>query len=187
MFGFHTRNKSLIPVRDLEKMEEAYNEKHMEIGQEQELQEPLTARQRRNFTMIYLLFLAEAIMASSLTSQINILLPSSTACLTMNTSFLRSILQCAYYFGSASGIMWGLVADGMGRRKVALIGLFGMSACCISMGFATNFTAFCVLRYIAGAISAAVTVSGLAMLADSTHGMLEHVRFWRKMIVLTLK
>lgn len=158
-------------MRDMEKMEEAHMEKHAPEF-EQEEQEPMTSRQRRNLTMIYLLFLAEAIMASSLSSQINILLPSTTACLTMNTSFLRSILQCAYYFGSASGIMWGLVADRMGRRKVALTGLFGMSACCISMGFATNFTAFCVLRYVAGAISAAVTVSGLAMLADSTHGMI---------------
>lgn len=172
MFGFHSRSRSLIPVRDMEKMEEAYTEKQPRFEEEEEQQEPMTSRQTRNLTLIYLLFLAEAIMASSLSSQINILLPSATACLTMNTSFLRSILQCAYYFGSASGVMWGLVADRLGRRKVALLGLVGMSACCISMGFATSFTSFCVLRYIAGAISSALTVSGLAMLADSTHGMI---------------
>ncbi|CAK4032451.1 major facilitator superfamily transporter like [Lecanosticta acicola] len=175
MFRFHSRSRSLIPVKDLEKTERILiSEKNAHIGQEsgeeEEDVEPQTAAQRRNLTMIYLLFLAEAIMSSSLSSQINILLPSTSACLSMNTSFLRSILQCAYYFGSACGIMWGLVADRLGRKKVALVGLFGMSTCCISMGFATSFTAFCLLRCLAGAIGAAVTVSALAMLADSTHG-----------------
>lgn len=174
MFGFHSRSRSLIPVKDMEKNETSFvsekTEAQFREAEEEEEMEPQTALQRRNLTMIYLLFLAEAIMSSSLSSQINILLPSTSACLTMNTSFLRSILQCAYYFGSASGIMWGFVADRLGRRKVALSGLVGMSTCCISMGFATGFTAFCILRYLAGAISAAVTVSALSMLADSTHG-----------------
>lgn len=169
MFGFHSRSRSLIPVGDMEKME-----KHAESTCCEEVDtdesEPQTPRQRRNLSMIYLLFLAEAIMAASLSSQINVIFPSNSTCLDMNTSFLRSILQCAYYFGSASGIMWGFVADRLGRRKVALAGLFGMATCCLSMGFATSFTAFCILRYLAGAISAAATVSGLAMLADATHG-----------------
>lgn len=129
-----------------------------------------TPRQRRNLIMIYLLFLAEAIMATSLQSQIHTLLPSTSGCLTMNTSFLRSILQCAYFFGSANGMMWGYATDRFGRRKIALLGLAGMSGCCISMGFATSFTAFCVLRYLAGAVSSAATVSALTMLADVTHG-----------------
>jgi len=151
-------------------------EEKTEHVEEMEPTEPHTPRQRRNLTMIYLLFLAEAIMAASLSSQIHIIFPTSAACLDMNTSFLHSILQCAYYFGSASGIMWGLVADRIGRRNVAMAGLLGMSVCCISMAFATDFTAFCILRYLAGSISAAVTVSGLAMLADSTHGSKSRVQ-----------
>lgn len=175
MFGFHSRSRSLIPVKDMEKTEENQT-REVECVEEVEQTEPQTYRQRRNLTMIYLLFLAEAIMAASLSSQINVIFPSTTACLDMNISFLHSILQCAYYFGSASGIMWGLVADRIGRRHVAMAGLLGMATCCVSMAFATNFTAFCILRYLAGAISSAVTVSGLAMLADSTHGSKSRVR-----------
>ena len=171
MLGFHRRARSLIPVSDTDKTEKMdcvgiAEEETFEIG-EDELQMP---RQRRNLTMIYLLFLAEAIMAASLSSQIAVLIPSTSTCLSMDTAFLRSILQCAYYFGSSTGLFWGCAADRFGRRRVALIGLGGMSACCISMGFATSFQAFALLRFVAGALSSATTISGLAMLADFTHG-----------------
>ncbi|KAK3701328.1 hypothetical protein LTR37_015550 [Vermiconidia calcicola] len=129
-----------------------------------------TPRQKRNLTMVYLLFLAEAIMSASLSSHIAILVHSETNCLSMDTSFLRSILQVAYYFGSAMGLFWGRAADKFGRRRVALVGLAGMSTCCISMGFATSFPAFAMLRCFAGAVSSATTISGLAMLADLTQG-----------------
>ncbi|KXT02912.1 hypothetical protein AC578_1824 [Pseudocercospora eumusae] len=176
MFAFHRKSRSLISVRDMEKIEfiQAEYEQDRSLNADMEEEDSQTntqsPRQRRNLIMIYLLFLAEAIMATSLQSQITTLLPSASGCLTMDTSFLRSILQCAYYFGSASGIMWGHAADAFGRRRIALVGLLGMSACCISMGFATSFIAFSLLRYVAGAISSAATVSALTMLADVTHG-----------------
>lgn len=171
MFGFHRRGRSLIPVSDMDKMEkiawvETKDEETLEV-EEDELQTP---RQKRNLSMIYMLFLAEAIMASSLSSQITVLVPSDSSCLALDTSFLRSILECAYYFGSSMGLLWGCAADRFGRRRVALFGLGGMSICCISMGFATGFQAFALLRFVAGALSSATTVSGLAMLADVTHG-----------------
>ena len=167
MLGFHKRGRSLIPVSDMDKSEkEAFVRPTEEILEEGEMQTP---RQKRNLVMIFLLFLAEAIMASSLESQMAVLVPSST-CLSTDKSFLRSILKCAYYFGSSLGLLWGCAADRFGRRRVALVGLAGMSACCISMGFATSFEAFASLRYVAGALSSATTVSGLAMLADVTHG-----------------
>jgi MFS family permease len=172
MLGYHRKTRSLIPVKDLEKFElsVAQNEKNPSLHVEEIAEaEVYTPRQRRNLVMIYLLFLAEAIMSSSLTSQISILLPESAGCLTMNTSFLRSILQCAYYLGSTSGLFWGFAADRMGRRRVALMGLAGMSSCCLTMGFANNFATLCILRFIAGTISSAVTVSALASLADFTH------------------
>lgn len=173
MFRFHhCRNRSLIPVADMGKADRQQRSRSLAnaVISMEEVPEPQTPRQRRNLAMIYMLFLAEAIMASSLASQIHVLTPFSTGCMTMNTSFLRGILQCAYFFGSAMGVAWGFAADRVGRRQVALGGLIGMSLCCLSMGFATSFTAFAVLRFAAGAISSAVTVSGLAMLADSTHG-----------------
>ncbi|SMQ46311.1 unnamed protein product [Zymoseptoria tritici ST99CH_3D7] len=181
MFTCHVRNRSLIPVatiRDVEKTEEEqyHIQQEMEVADAEEqahLSQSLrhTPRQRRNLVMIYLLFLAEAIMSSSLHMQISVLLPSaSTGCITSNTSFLRSILLCAYYLGSATGLVWGLTADRIGRRKVALLGLFGSLICCVSMGFATTFAAFCTLRYLAGVVGSAGTVAGLAMLADVVHG-----------------
>ena len=171
MFGFHRRSQSLIPVSDVDKTEKidlavTAAERTLDV-EEDELQTP---RQRSNLTMIYLLFLAEAIMASSLSSQIAVLVPSTSTCLSMDTSFLRSILQSAYYFGSSLGLVWGCASDRFGRRRIALAGLGGMSACCISMGFATSFQAFALLRFVAGAMSSASTISGLATLADVTQG-----------------
>lgn len=177
MFGFHQRNRSLIPIRDmekLEKMEEKMAPHTTEIVEidltEEDEPQPQTSRQKRNLIMIYLLFLAEAIMASSLSSQIAVLVPSSASCITADTSFLRSILECSYYFGSVAGLLWGRAADKMGRRNVALLGLTGMSSCCLTMGFARTFPVFAALRFFAGAISSATSVAGLAMLADVTYG-----------------
>lgn len=166
MLGFHKRGRSLIPVSDMDKSEKGVFVLPTEEMLEDEMQTP---RQKRNLVMVFLLFLAEAIMASSLESQIVVLVPSST-CLSMDKSFLRSILKCAYYFGSSLGLLWGCAADRFGRRRIALGGLAGMSACCISMGFASSFEAFASLRFVAGALSSATTISGLAMLADVTHG-----------------
>lgn len=187
MFGFHKRGRSLISVSSMEKSEKTgLFESRQNGGQEEEDVEVQTPRQKRNLTMIYLLFLAEAIMASSLSSQIAILVPSSTGCLSMNTSFLRSILECAYFAGSAMGLFWGSAADRFGRRRVALAGLTGMSSCCISMGFATSFSAFALLRFVAGAVSSATNVSALAMLADHTHGSNSRVKIVARLPVIAV-
>ena len=138
--------------------------------EEEEEHDKTTPRQRSKLIMIYLLFLVEAIMDSSLPSQVSVLTPSTDDCLAMDTAFLRSILQCSYSFGSALGVFWGFTADRWGRRKVALTGLSGVFLCCFCMGLATGFAALVALRCVAGALGSAVTVSGLAMLTDVTHG-----------------
>lgn len=198
MFGFHKRNRSLIPVKDIDALE--VSEKQMLILQEEEDFEAednhtdfgdddpdyQTRRDRRNLVMIYLLFLAEAIMSSSLSTQIMVLVPSATGCVDMDVSFLRSILQCAYFLGSAAGVFWGFVADRWGRRKVAMIGLAGMGSCCLCMGFATSLPAFTGLRFVAGLVSSAVTVSGLAMLADAIHGSADRAKTVARLPVVAL-
>jgi MFS family permease len=198
MFGFHRRNRSLIPVKSIDALE--VSEKRMLLLQEEEIEseeednsefgdeEPgyRTRQDRRNLVMIYMLFLAEAIMSSSLSTQIMVLVPSATGCVDMDVSFLRSILQCAYFFGSFAGVFWGFVADRWGRRKVAVLGLAGMSTCCLCMGFATSLQAFTGLRFMAGVVGSAVTVSGLAMLADATHGSNDRVTAVARLPVIAL-
>jgi MFS family permease len=199
MFGFHKRNRSLIPVKSIDALE--ISEKRMLLLQEEGIymedednselgddEEPgyCTRQDRRNLVMIYLLFLAEAVMSSSLSTQIMVLVPSATGCVDMDVSFLRSILQCAYFFGSFAGVSWGFVADRWGRRKVAMLGLVGMSTCCLCMGFATSLQAFTGLRFMAGVVGSAVTVSGLAMLADATHGSNDRVTAVARLPVIAL-
>lgn len=171
MFGFHRRARSLIPVGDMSKMEFRKDDQEEE---EEELAEfdMYTPQQNRTLVLIFLLFMAEAFMAASLGSQISTLLPPSnaTGCANTDTSFLRSILQCAYYLGSAAGVAWGAAADRAGRRRVALVGLTGMSLCCLGMALTANFAASCVMRFVAGVLGAATAVSGLSMLSDVTHG-----------------
>lgn len=164
MFSFHNRARSLIPVaaiKDVEKSE-------MYIEEVEDFEEP--RRHTSQHVLIYLLFLADAIMQSSLSSQIDVLLPTDSGCSTMETSFLRSILQCAYYFGASTGLLWGIAADKFGRRRVAILSLLGSLICCFSMGFATSFGAFALLRYIAGVVGSAAPIAGLAALADITYG-----------------
>ncbi|KAK0820463.1 hypothetical protein LTR75_001626 [Friedmanniomyces endolithicus] len=177
MFGFHKRHRSLISIKELEKEDqlERLPGHQVEIDvdpfdEEDAVVSKDTARRTRNLTMIYLLFLAEAIMASSLSAQVAVLAPTATGCFNMDASFLRSISQCAYFTGSSAGVFWGWSADRLGRRTVALVGLVGMAVCCVSMGFARGFVAFAILRFTAGMIGSAVTVAGMAMLADVTQG-----------------
>ncbi|KAH9838165.1 Major Facilitator Superfamily [Teratosphaeria destructans] len=165
MFAFtHKRARSLISVYSI------IDEKH-ERGEDEHVVEPQTPRQKRNTTLIYLLFVAEAMMQASLSSQVAVLVPQASGkCMGLDASFLRSIFESAYCLGAACGLGWGHVTDRVGRRRVALAGLAGMGLGCIAMGFASSFGAFAALRCVAGAMSSAVTVSGLAMLADSTKG-----------------
>lgn len=174
MFSFHARSRSLIPVsaiKDYEKSEIYIVEELEDYEEEQDVEIEQAPRQHTTqHVLVYLLFLADAIMQSSLTSQIDALLPTASDCPTMETSFLRSIMQCAYYFGASAGLIWGMAADKFGRRRIAILSLFGSLICCLSMGFARSFGAFALLRYFAGVFGSAAPIAGLAALADLTHG-----------------
>ncbi|KAK5742671.1 hypothetical protein LTR17_003203 [Elasticomyces elasticus] len=176
MLGFHARQKSLISIKELKKeaIEVAVQyiepELEMEASDDDESRTTKPSRQRRNLVLIYLLFLAEAIMASSLSAQVVVLVPASAGCMGIEASFLRSFFECAYFAGCTAGFLWGWCADREGRRLVAMSGLSGMAICCVAMGFATSITSFTALRFLAGVVSSAVTIAGLAMLADVTQG-----------------
>lgn len=173
MFGSHTRARSLISVKTIvyHDEKEIYNE---DTADGSNLSEQKTSGQhRQQLTLVYLLFLAEAIMASSLSSQISLLVESTVSCSTLNALFLKSLLECAYVFGGTCGLFWGAAADRFGRRPVALLGLAGMVACCFSMGFVTSLVGYMISRFLAGSIGAAVFTSGLAMLADVSIGSAE--------------
>lgn len=105
-------------------------------------------------------------MASSLRTQLRILVDSNDLCSNLSSSYLHSILDCAYASGATAGIFRGCLADRIGRRRVALLGLFSMSACCASMGFATDLASCTVFRFVAGLASSAVVVTTPTMLGD---------------------
>ncbi|KAH0548369.1 hypothetical protein GP486_007966 [Trichoglossum hirsutum] len=105
---------------------------------------------QHQLTIIYVLFLAEAIMASSLQSQLKMLITKDDFCGNLSTSYLESILECAYAVGSVAGLFWGWLSDRRGRRPVALMGVAGMSLCCIGMGFATDLLSCTFFRLLAG-------------------------------------
>ena len=94
------------------------------------------------------------------------LLSSSDYCGTLSSSYLRSILDCAYAFGGTTGLFWGYLADRMGRRRVTLIGLWSMFACCLSMGFATSLVSCTIFRFVAGMVSSAIVCTTLTMIGD---------------------
>jgi MFS family permease len=106
------------------------------------------------------------IMASSLQPQLQMLISDNDYCGNLSTSYLRSILDSAYAFGGTTGIFWGYLADRMGRRRVTLMGLWGMVICCLSMGFATDLASCTIFRYFAGLASSTVLVTTLTMLGD---------------------
>ncbi|KAL6711830.1 hypothetical protein ACN47E_002873 [Coniothyrium glycines] len=172
MLGFHRRTRSLIPVKDLAK----YDKVSM-VEEEEHLFEPDTIPThempelaekpgQRQLLLVYLVFLAEAIMASSLQPQLQMLLSSSDYCGNLSTSYLRSILDCAYAFGGITGVFWGYLSDRMGRRRVTLIGLWSMLICCLSMGFATSLASCAIFRFFAGLVSSAIVCTSLTMIGD---------------------
>lgn len=87
-------------------------------------------------------------------------------CGNISTSYLSSILDCAYAFGGTTGIFWGYLADRMGRRRVTLLGLWSMLVCCLTMGFATDLATCTMFRYFAGLASSTVIVTTLTMIGD---------------------
>lgn len=123
-----------------------------------------SSRQR---TLVYLLLLAEAIMTASLSAQIPLLIDaSSSACSDYSLAYIRSLLECAYFFGSTCSVFWGLATDQAGRKTIAILGLSGTLACCLFMGFATNLPGWVTLRFLSGCMGSAVFTAALAMLAD---------------------
>ncbi|KAF1975823.1 hypothetical protein BU23DRAFT_68410 [Bimuria novae-zelandiae CBS 107.79] len=175
MLGFHRRTRSLIPVKDLGKYDQvAANEEEEDVELDMDDSDTLVdevsaatdkARQRQ-LILIYVVFLAEAIMASSLQPQLQMLISDSEFCANLSTSYLRSILDCAYAFGGTTGLFWGYLADRMGRRQVTLMGLWTMFVCCMSMGFATDLASCTLFRYFAGFASSTVVVTSLTMIGD---------------------
>lgn len=170
MLGFHRRTRSLIPVKDLAKYDTVPVTEDDELDLETQIHDGSFSvdkpRQRRQLLIVYLVFLSEAIMASSLQPQLQMLLSSSDYCGNMSTSYLRSILDCAYAFGGTTGLFWGYLADRMGRRRVTLIGLWFMTISCLSMGFTTSLAGCALFRFLAGVASSAVVCTSLTMIGD---------------------
>ncbi|KAL1609153.1 hypothetical protein SLS59_001516 [Nothophoma quercina] len=114
------------------------------------------------------------------------LLSSSDYCGNLSTSYLRSILDCAYAFGGTTGLFWGYLADRMGRRRVTLIGLWSMVICCLSMGFATSLAACAAFRFFAGLVSSAVVCTSLTMIGDLSANAQERAKNVAKLPVISL-
>ncbi|KAF2277520.1 MFS general substrate transporter [Westerdykella ornata] len=190
MLGFHRRTRSLIPVKDLAKYDKILQVEESEI-EEEELEEnvPLETSGKgrgRQLALVYVMFLAEAIMASSLQPQLQQLIAKDEYCGSLSTSYLRSILDCAYAFGGTAGILWGYIADRIGRRKVALAGLWTMLGCCASMGFATTISSCAIFRFVSGVASSAVMVMTLTMIGDLSTNTKERARHVSRLPLVAL-
>jgi MFS family permease len=125
-------------------------------------------------------------MASSLQPQLQMLLSSSDFCGNLSSSYLRSILECAYAFGGTTGLFWGYLADRMGRRRVTLIGLWSMVICCFSMGFATSLASCTIFRFFAGMVSSTILCTTLTMLGDLSTSSEERSRNVARLPLLAL-
>ncbi|KAF2750929.1 MFS general substrate transporter [Sporormia fimetaria CBS 119925] len=170
MLGFHRRTRSLIPVKDLAKYDKVPQVEEKEV-EEEDVEVEMVAgaemkERRRQLALVYVLFLAEAIMAASLQPQLQMLMANDEFCGSLSTSYLRSIFDCAYAFGGSAGILWGYLSDRVGRRKVAVFGLWAMFACCSMMSFADNIASCALFRFVSGVASSTVTVTALTMIGD---------------------
>jgi len=192
MLGFHRRTRSLIPVKDLAKYDKVSvveEEEELLTGDDvyaQGIPGTSSPVRTRQLMLVYLVFLAEAyvhlssrndadqgeltwhssILASGLQPQLQMLLSSSDFCGDLSTSYLGSILDCAYAFGGTTGVFWGYLADRMGRRRVSLMGLWTMLLCCLAAGFATTLASCAILRFLAGMASSTVICTSLTMIGD---------------------
>ncbi|KAK1914831.1 hypothetical protein P3342_010820 [Pyrenophora teres f. teres] len=184
MLGFHRRTRSLIPVKDLGKYDivatiEEEDEDELDMEEETETEDAPDGEdraRRAQLMLVYFVFLAEAIMASSVQPQLAMLLSSTDYCGTLSSSYLQSILDCAYAFGGTTGLFWGYLADRMGRRRVTLIGLWSMVVCCLSMGFATGLVSCVIFRFVAGMVSSAIVCTTLTMIGDLSRSAEERER-----------
>ncbi|KAH0545082.1 hypothetical protein FGG08_000853 [Glutinoglossum americanum] len=153
-----------------EEQDDAFEEVHYN----QPVDKPRASQHQ--LTIIYILFLAEAIMASSLQSQLKMLITKDDFCGNLSTSYLESILECAYAVGSVAGLFWGWMSDRRGRRPVALVGVSGMALCCIGMGFATDLLSCTIFRVLAGLVSSSIAVTTLTMIGDISHSPAERAK-----------
>jgi len=161
MFRSHSRIQSSNSVSEITQ----HDEKRAWIVEDD--YQPSRQSSSRQRSLVYLLLLSEAIMSASLSAQIPLLVTtSSTACLDYSSSYIRSLLECAYFFGSTCSIFWGYATDKSGRKTIAVLGLTGTLLCCLSMGFANSLPGWVLLRFLAGCMGSAVFTSALAMLAD---------------------
>ncbi|KAF2187005.1 MFS general substrate transporter [Zopfia rhizophila CBS 207.26] len=181
MLSFHRRQRSLIPVKDLvkyDKIELTDEEQDMEDDQmDMDITPDATVKARqKQLTLVYIVFLAEAIMASSLQPQLQMLISNDDFCGNLSTSYLRSILDCAYASGGTMGIIWGYLSDRIGRRPVTLTGLCAMFICCLSMGFATDLISCTIFRFIAGLASSTIVVTTLTMIGDLSTNQSERAK-----------
>ncbi|KAF2831570.1 MFS general substrate transporter [Ophiobolus disseminans] len=169
MLGFHRRTRSLIPVKELGKYDKVPLQEAVYAEEEADRYDGVVGGDKsrsRQLMLVYLVFLAEAIMASSLQPQLQMLLSSSDYCGNLSTSYLRSILDCAYAFGGTTGLFWGFLADRMGRRRVTLLGLWSMLICCLSGGFVTSLAGCAIFRFFAGMVSSTIVCTSLTMIGD---------------------
>lgn len=65
---------------------------------------------------------------------------------------------------------WGRLSDGIGRRPVLLIGLFGYGVSFIAFGLANQLWMMFVIRIISGVLSTAALPTTMAYIADITKG-----------------
>jgi len=159
----------LIPVKELGKYDKVSQVEELYVEEEEESYDDAHVGDKsrsRQLMLVYLVFLAEAIMASSLQPQLQMLVSSSDYCGNLSTSYLRSILDCAYAFGGTSGLFWGYLADRMGRRRVTLLGLWSMLVCCLVGGFVTSLAGCAVFRFFAGMASSTIVCTSLTMIGD---------------------
>ena len=115
-------------------------------------------------------------MASSLQPQLQMLISNDDYCGNLSTSYLRSILDCAYAFGGTTGIFWGWLADRIGRRRVTILGLWAMFVCCFFQGFATDLASCTIFRFFAGLASSTIVVTTLTMIGDLSENPTERAK-----------
>jgi MFS family permease len=176
-------------VKDLGKYDQVAmveEEEQSDVGEEMEAPECTDRSQTRQLLLVYLIFFAEAMMASGLQPQLQMLLSSSDFCGNLSSSYLRSILDCAYAFGGTTGLFWGYLADRMGRRRVTLIGLWGMFICCLSMGFATSLASCAIFRFFAGVISSTILCTTLTIIGDLSTSSEERSRNVARLPLISL-
>ena len=115
-------------------------------------------------------------MTSSAEPKLQQLLNSGDACGSLTSSYLRSVLESAFAFGGAFGLLAGYLVDRIGRKPVAIAGLLSMVVLSGVMTFAQTLAVCACIRFVLGALSAGTGIAGLCMLGDLCRNRAERVR-----------